>query len=599
MVVSDDAKNVFVAAGQTLHAIDGEQGEQIWEISEPTGPVKCMLLFERKTTGNVLYTCSNLRTTGTAVSTIRAYHTRDGDSYCKHTFREIAPASIISCRDRIVVGCSDGSIHMLTMALQHIIVISGQHTETVSMLSADENCLFSSSTGPVVMTKLGPLCQHHLVLSGKVELLNADGAFNAAIEAFRSFKLPMIQFVFALGLMIVTSVQLSTFAFSKHSLRKHRVMYNTLKWLRIFHISGKHRFIFIFCVVCVVAAIFITLFLLQEKVEWRRFINPDTDRSSVRWTRIWLSLNFFSHACSTVLFMHIANTLLQPWDCTYSDEYGKWFLDVSIEFAEDTNGSIGNREEMVYDDDQVVVCYKEFGHWILMLIAAPIFVIYTLFAGRLMRADADLQNVELRSNLLDWSGDSQPLQPYVHALSPRSAMHSTLTVVIKTIVVFVNTLWGTVHPVSMMGVMLLASIALCAITVRHPPFFGPGGKINAADLLTSWPNRLRCGMDLTLLCCFGCSMVDTILDKSRWSSETNSDHDWIMMRVFPISAPLLFLFGYYVVPMYMLGVMTLRTGSQDPGGAASRLQWCRCCTKQQVESSSDVSGTAVIQVLSP
>ena len=58
---------------------------------------------------------------------------------------------------------------------------------------------------------------------------------------------------------------------------------------------------------------------------------------------------------------------------------------------------------------------------------------------------------------------------------------------------------GQQHPIVVVVFMVGASLALLIITLKWPPFFGPGCLPEGAEVVTSRPNRLRVMIDLLLL----------------------------------------------------------------------------------------------------
>jgi hypothetical protein len=126
----------------------------------------------------------------------------------------------------------------------------------------------------------------------------------------------------------------------------------------------------------------------------------------------------------------------------------------------------------------------------------------------------------------------------------------------KCIAVLVTTFFGSKHPISVMAFMIGASLSLFLLTLRWPPFFGPGGRIDGVDVLTSRPNRVRCAIDLALVHCFACAFL-AVMTQSHWRSQCVVDPNVIMMRVFPATLPLVLLFSYRVVPTFMYGQRSL------------------------------------------
>ena len=67
--------------------------------------------------------------------------------------------------------------------------------------------------------------------------------------------------------------------------------------------------------------------------------------------------------------------------------------------------------------------------------------------------------------------------------------------------------------------MIINGLALLGLTLRYPPYFGPGGSIGYGTQMQSNPNRLRCAVDLGVLWVYICSLAATLLHASDTDGE--------------------------------------------------------------------------------
>lgn len=87
-------------------------------------------------------------------------------------------------------------------------------------------------------------------------------------------------------------------------------------------------------------------------------------------------------------------------------------------------------------------------------------------------------------------------------------------------------------------IMIINGVALLGLTLKCPPYFGPGGSTESMTLMQSSANRLRCALDLAVLWVYVCSLVATLL----YTGDTSGDgaHQWslrllmnqLLLRVF-------------------------------------------------------------------
>jgi hypothetical protein len=160
---------------------------------------------------------------------------------------------------------------------------------------------------------------------------------------------------------------------------------------------------------------------------------------------------------------------------------------------------------------------------------------------RLLRA---LAFAEMTWNPLSFAGDSKKQVERQHALSPQSSAHATLTVAAKCLAVLATTFMGTQHPTIVAAVLLALGVALLALTLRAPPYFGDlsqkpksESSKNQMWVLRSLPNRLRCSADSALVWIYLCTFLACA------AQGTDSD---MMLLVLPACVVLWLLAGYWL-----------------------------------------------------
>jgi hypothetical protein len=60
-------------------------------------------------------------------------------------------------------------------------------------------------------------------------------------------------------------------------------------------------------------------------------------------------------------------------------------------------------------------------------------------------------------------------------------------------------------------IMVANGVALVALTLKFPPYFGLAGSIDSSTLMLSDANRLRCAVDLGVLWVYLCSLAATLM----------------------------------------------------------------------------------------
>jgi outer membrane protein assembly factor BamB len=296
MIVCDPGEGPTVIIGsrdKTIQAIDAVNGQALWAVDEPCGAV-VNVSFASK----LVYTCSALRDVGKPLAKIRALDAYSGKEKYEKGFK-IAPTAIHHTKvvgiDHVIVGFEDGNLRVLSKQLQQIIEVPGQHTEAINHLLSDAEWLWSASTGPVVMTRLKPLCHNSMVLSGR---LHDRTTKRGKLDHLRNHLLPRVDFVLRAILMVLTVMQLMALVVNHPTVHTSDDFRVAIDWIRELNLQsgtkGIGRMLIIYLVTNIIVITFIVAVVFQEMLEWQEFIHPE----SSTWELLWLGVSFFCQVCA-------------------------------------------------------------------------------------------------------------------------------------------------------------------------------------------------------------------------------------------------------------------------------------------------------------
>ena len=394
---------------------------------------------------------------------------------------------------------------------------------------------------------------------------------------------PRLDFYFKLALAAYTAAQLGSFAFTSASVPNNPELQEAMAWTRELGLGMDQVFPAMFASACGVVLAFVLVFAVQETVEWRRFLNPD----SMCWQCLWLSISFFAQTVATAGFVPITRTLARSGDCTHDAATGLYWLD-----------ALNGTEAAPVPESSKLRCFTV-EHW--MRYAGPGLLLFTLFvalSARLMRAGGELGQLEFSwTSPCSWAGDGKKADTYRHPLCARDSTHEMLTVATKCVAVLASTFLGSIYPTVVAIVFVAMGMMMLGVTLWVPPYFGEAGGSPAvkscadrARVLRSRANRLRCAVDVALLWTFACMLAACLVQRKGADSS-------VMLRVLP-ACTAVFLAGGYFLPSFVRCCHRRQAGvpHQPAGGREgedegayehkspqSRWRGCgRCWRRQQV-----------------
>lgn len=409
----------------------------------------------------------------------------------------------------VAVGFRSGAIELLDpVTLSTTAVLSGQHTDEVKTMCCHQGTLLSGSS------KLVRMNLQAFRGFGATLLFIAMEDCQDSLKVFVKQVKPRLDFYLNVLVQLYGGLQLVSFSFNRNTVPEHQGLIESMAWLQELDLglTSENLFTALFFLACGMVFLFIVTMLSQEAIEIQKFVSPRSGGTKY----LWLAVSFYCQLMSTVFFIPICNMLVHSVDCT-RDESGRRWLDAM------PKGSIE--------------CFQGH-HWLYVVSAALLSIMYVWLCGRLMLAGGELQNVEMSFNLLDWRGDSRKCMPYMHALSPHSNEYLVGTVVVKTVSVLTTTLLGTTYPVTVAAVMVFNGMVLVALTLIFPPYFGTAGTDDPSVLSEGGANRLRCAIDSTVLCVYVWSLIGAVRATVPSS----------MLTVLPGAMVLAFVFGYFGLP---------------------------------------------------
>jgi hypothetical protein len=132
-----------------------------------------------------------------------------------------------------------------------------------------------------------------------------------------------------------------------------------------------------FATTVVIVLLFLLAFVVQEHLEFRKFVEPHKG-----WLqKLWLALTVFVQTAATAGFIPLCKTLARTGDCSVDEASGIYWLDA-------LNSTINSTQAV-----KPMQCFTT-EHWLNY--AGPgliLFVLFVTLSARLMRAGGQLQNI--------------------------------------------------------------------------------------------------------------------------------------------------------------------------------------------------------------
>lgn len=386
---------------------------------------------------------------------------------CLYTYRghEGYVNSVAVYGDVLYSGSSDKTLKMWDLKDNACKRTLSDHSDSLKWLTPHEETLFTSSSQYVTynmdwMNDYGVIEKHRPLTENRLD---------ASLARWSS----MSEYIFMMALVLVEFAQLASFAFTNPDLWENKTVADTLAFVRQF---GLNFLTYQFALYAAIglSGLFMVLVYLQEAVEYAKFVNPD--RGSTKY--FWLFLSAFTKFASRPAFLPVFLVLTQVIDCR-SDGAGGFVL----------------------AEDESVTCYDD-DWYVFAGLAVGFGVPYVLFCLRLMRVGGQLENIEVKLNPFDWSGDSF-IASYDHGFSvgPPGTTYALVVVIIK-IVLTIATLAvdrDRLEDVAQYIILVGVSLAAAILAYKYNPFYGEGANMTRTGLDSALALTYVTGLILVLL----------------------------------------------------------------------------------------------------
>lgn len=359
----------------------------------------------------------------------------------------------------------------------------------------------------------------------KVEVVRDIGAEQVPADAFTSKYGNWIDFAINFGIMVNDTLQMVTFAFTSATPPTLQGTKETLSSIQGFGLpSVDYTGVFVSMVIAVGLAV--SAFAVQESVETRAMLRPD----SRLWSTLWLVMGLGLKILTLSAMVPLLRVQFEALDCTFhADAPATW--DVS------------------FDGGATVVECASARHIPYAIVSVLCIAVYVPLSLRFLRVGGALEAIDARLNPFDWSGDSDPTPPYLHLLSMRTRGYWMASLVAKVMLTLIAT-FLTTNVVGASLLMILVGIALLLAGARNPYF-------------SAAANRLRTGLDSAALWMWTTSVVAAAWTPTGVAADDESRDS--TLSLLPIG----------VVVCFALGVWAHAGVGAVADAVAARLAACR------------------------
>eukprot|EP00854_Cymbomonas_tetramitiformis_P003570 gene3570-4498_t len=291
---------------------------------------------------------------------------------------------------------------------------------------------------------------------------STQGDVIADFAAFAERAAPWFTLYGSILTLAVTAIQLFTYAFQPASTpESYETLVETLRDLnKLEHVSISTQALLWLGVLLV--AIFWAIILIQEAVEWRKFMHPDSQISSLTFT----AFDILCQLYSGVLYFPLLELFASMTDCIH-----------------DSEGS----GRIVLAADRQVECWTSgrSGHLIAYALpSAAAAAIYVPMVYRFLRVRKNLSALEGCVNPLDMRKDLVDTphledRPPAHPLEPVDVLQETGLVFLKSVVLLANVFLTKYANVTAL-ITLVVGVQLVWLTTFRPAY--SNGTANIAHL---------------------------------------------------------------------------------------------------------------------
>mmetsp|Transcript_16261 Transcript_16261/g.33453 ORF Transcript_16261/g.33453 Transcript_16261/m.33453 type:complete len:1540 (+) Transcript_16261:147-4766(+) len=296
-------------------------------------------------------------------------------------------------------------------------------------------------------------------------------------------------------------------------------------------------FQYIFMMVIALVMMFLLIFMVQENVEFAKFMYP----SNSRYQLIWTFMSMYCELCSGFFAIPIMTYLLKIFKCQTSELTGEDVLTATVEGAgdddddddqggdDDDEGGVPqflSNSTNVFDlsfgfrEQEEYRCYTS-EHYVLLSLAVIALCFYVPMAIRFIRVDKKLECIEAKRNFFDWKSDVVALEMRIHAQSLVDTTAERASFAVGVGLTFVSTFITTELATVLVDFLIQAVFVIT--THFHPPHFDKD------------TNRMALLLAYSTLYIFGVAVISTLVD-DRYNPATN---------VLPFVMPAMLLIGTF------------------------------------------------------
>ncbi|GMH97248.1 hypothetical protein TrVE_jg6322 [Triparma verrucosa] len=306
------------------------------------------------------------------------------------------------------------------------------------------------------------------------------------------------------------------------------------------------NYLFVFVGCCSIVTSFLIAFVVQEWVEFKKFMEPNSKALHA----LWGFLSALCEACSGFFAVPILTYLLKMLKC--EERAGELYVVATLAEAEtgnDDDDDAGMGEATIdlsgglsgdYDE---IICWQG-DHLVYTVLALFACALYLPMAVRFIRVDKKLDCIEAKTNFFDWKSDTVMLEERHHAFSLIDTTAERASFMVGVLLTTVSTFVDS----DFAGVVIDFTIqCVFVITTHiHLPHFDK--KTNHVAILLAW----------STLYIFASAIVVYLLD----------DPKHVLVNVIPLLMPVIVIGGILMIYFEDIQVRwrTFRAQRKSKGG---------------------------------
>lgn len=321
------------------------------------------------------------------------------------------------------------------------------------------------------------------------------------LDRFLAEYNPVIDFWISLAVILIDFFQMTAFAFQgPPAPSQFKSTQQALEGVQFFGTDIDYGVVFIIC--CIVVGLFTIAFFVQERVEKRFFLHPE----STGWKIGWLLMTIGTRVVATSAFLPIMKILAEAGDCDFATMTWE-----AVEGAECLSGQ----------------------HTVYLLTSLLLVLIYAPLCVRFFRVGGKLNAIEASWNMWDWSRDDTETRRRLHVLSFKDNSYLMFTVLIKAMLTGSSVYLTNQEKYGVVvGVFkVVCGILMLCVGIYIKPFFEAPA------------NRLRSTLDAGLLWTYICGCIAVIWTETENMSEKEKEDRSTVLSLLPALTLIVLVLG--------------------------------------------------------